>query len=185
MISVLMVGTGEYTTGYVHGQASGSDKSAGVVALTMFDLRRRGMIDRILMAGTNGTKFPGIREHLSSAIGERYRDMDTSADSWPADEVSSDPLAYRTALASLSPGDVVAVFTPDDSHFQIAMDAIRQKCHVLVAKPLVKTVAEHTQALRRRMEELQCRFELIYPMSPWRSFWLSCFRLRQTPPLQL
>jgi len=32
--------TGEYTTGYVHGSASDSDKSAGVVALTMFDLRR-------------------------------------------------------------------------------------------------------------------------------------------------
>lgn len=62
-----LVSTGEYTTGYVHGQvsaicatvssldlpesdpacpsdgiwqASDSDKSAGVVALTMFDLRR-------------------------------------------------------------------------------------------------------------------------------------------------
>ena len=32
--SVLMVGTGEYTTGYVHDGASGSDKSAGVVALS-------------------------------------------------------------------------------------------------------------------------------------------------------
>lgn len=32
--------TGEYTTGYVHGSASDSDKSAGVVALTMVDLRR-------------------------------------------------------------------------------------------------------------------------------------------------
>ena len=26
LISVLMIGTGEYTTGYVHGQASDSDK---------------------------------------------------------------------------------------------------------------------------------------------------------------
>ena len=29
MINVLMVGTGEYTTGYVHDRASQSDKSAG------------------------------------------------------------------------------------------------------------------------------------------------------------
>lgn len=28
-VDVLMVGTGEYTTGYVHGKASQSDKSKG------------------------------------------------------------------------------------------------------------------------------------------------------------
>lgn len=51
--NVLMVGTGEYTTGYVGGQAADSDKGAGVVALTMFDLRRRGKVDRVGMCGVN------------------------------------------------------------------------------------------------------------------------------------
>lgn len=169
MTNLLIVGTGEYTTGYVHGQASGSDKSAGVVGLTAFDLRRRGLIDRILLAGTNGTKFPGIREHLETAIAARYRNMDTSAESWPGDDVGSDPLAYRRALASLSPGDVVAVFTPDDTHFQIAMDAVQQGCHTLVAKPIVKTVAEHQQLSRAADEagvlvamEVHKRWDPIY-----------------------
>ena len=66
--SVLMVGTGEYTTGYVHDGASGSDKSAGVVALSLFDMRRRGKVGRLMMAGTNGNKFPGIRRHLHNVI---------------------------------------------------------------------------------------------------------------------
>ena len=52
-VNVLMVGTGEYTTGYVGGQAADSDKGAGVVALTMFDLRRREKVDRIGMCGVN------------------------------------------------------------------------------------------------------------------------------------
>ncbi len=52
-VDVLMVGTGEYTTGYVGGTASDSDKGAGVVALTMFDLRRRGKVDRVAMCGVN------------------------------------------------------------------------------------------------------------------------------------
>jgi hypothetical protein len=52
-VDVLMVGTGEYTTGYVGGQASDSDKGAGVVALTMFDLRRRNKVDRLGMCGVN------------------------------------------------------------------------------------------------------------------------------------
>jgi hypothetical protein len=51
--NVLMVGTGEYTTGYVGGQAADSDKGAGVVALTMFDLRRRGKVSRVGMCGVN------------------------------------------------------------------------------------------------------------------------------------
>ena len=76
--SVLMVGTGEYTTGYVHDGASGSDKSAGVVALSLFDMRRRGKVGRLLMAGTNGSKFPGIRRHVNSAIARAYKDLDVS-----------------------------------------------------------------------------------------------------------
>lgn len=42
MVDVVMVGTGEYTTGYVGGDKADSDKGCGVVALVMFDLRRRG-----------------------------------------------------------------------------------------------------------------------------------------------
>jgi hypothetical protein len=35
---------GEYTTGFVGGGASGSDKKVGVVGLSLFDLRRRGKV---------------------------------------------------------------------------------------------------------------------------------------------
>ena len=56
-VNVLMVGTGEYTTGYVGGTASDSDKGAGVVALTMFDLRRRSKVERVGMCGVNVSSF--------------------------------------------------------------------------------------------------------------------------------
>jgi len=61
-VNVLMVGTGEYTTGFVGGGASGSDKKVGVVGLTLFDLRRRGKVGKLSMAGTTGDKYPQIRE---------------------------------------------------------------------------------------------------------------------------
>ena len=54
------VGTGEYTTGFVGGGASGSDKKVGVVGLTMFDLRRRGKVGKLSMVGVSGKKFPAI-----------------------------------------------------------------------------------------------------------------------------
>jgi len=60
-LDVLMVGTGEYTTGFVGGGASGSDKKVGVVGLTMFDLRRRGKVGKLSMVGTSGGKYPAIR----------------------------------------------------------------------------------------------------------------------------
>jgi len=68
-LDVLMVGTGEYTTGFVGGGASGSDKKVGVVGLTMFDLRRRGKVGKLSMVGTSGGKYPAIR--MSSANSPR------------------------------------------------------------------------------------------------------------------
>lgn len=168
-VNALMIGTGEYTTGYVHGAASDSDKSAGVVALTLFDLHRRGKVDRLSMAGTNGTKFPGIREHITRVIGETYRGMDVRFDSFPADDVPRDPRAYRQALEGMSPGDVAVIFTPDDTHFEIAMDCVGRGCHTLVAKPLVKTLEEHVALTRAAKDngvlvamEVHKRWDPIY-----------------------
>ncbi len=101
-VDVLMIGSGEYTTGYVHGKASQSDKSKGgikkyrlnycfwiivfywsvVVALTLIDLRRRGKTGRLGICGTNGKKFPDIRKHMQQAIGDAYKEMDLTLDWW-------------------------------------------------------------------------------------------------------
>jgi len=146
-VNALMVGTGEYTTGYVHGKASSSDKGAGVVALSLFELRRQGIIDELHMAGTNGTKFPGIRRHLNKVIGQRYKGLSTELTCYPSDTTDRDPKAYLAALDQLQEGDVVIVFTPDDTHFEIAMAAVERGCHVLIAKPIVKTVSQHRQLI--------------------------------------
>ena len=142
-MSVLMVGTGEYTTGHVPGAVTAADKRAGVIGTILFDLRRRGLVDRLLMAGTNGTKFPLIRTHLSQAIADTYREMNVAFDSFPADDITRDPNAYLKALELVRCGDAVIIFTPDNTHFEIAMAAVQRGCHVLVAKPIVKTISEH------------------------------------------
>ena len=151
-LNALIIGTGEYSTGYVHGAASSSDKSAGVIALSLFELRRQGLIGQISMVGTNGTKFPGIREHLERCIGSRYEGFDTMLVTYPDDSVSRDADAYLTALDAAKPGDLVFIFTPDDTHFKIAMAAVERGCHVLIAKPIVKMVEEHI-ALRDAAKE--------------------------------
>ncbi|KAI0167002.1 NAD(P)-binding protein [Hypoxylon sp. FL1284] len=144
-LNVLMVGTGEYTTGFVGGGASGSDKKVGVVGLTLFDLRRRGKVARLGMVGTNGAKFPAIRQHLDANISQVYNGLDCSFDSYPANDVK-DPGAYKAAIDALKPGDAITIFTPDTTHYPIALYAIERGIHVLITKPAVKTL-EHHQAL--------------------------------------
>jgi D-galacturonate reductase len=91
----------------------------------MFDLRRRDGVGGLRMVGTNGTKFPGIRDHLKRAIGSAYRDMEIAFSSFPADDVARDAEAYRAALKTIVAGDVVIVFTPDDTHFRITLEAVQ------------------------------------------------------------
>ncbi|GES58574.1 NAD binding Rossmann fold oxidoreductase [Aspergillus terreus] len=140
--SVLMVGTGEYTTGYVGGGASGSDKKVGVVGLTLFDLRRRGKVGDLSMVGVSGRKFPGIRAHLQKNISEVYNNLDTSFTSYPADD-QTDPDAYKTAIDALPAGSAITIFTPDPTHFPIALYAIRRGIHVMITKPATQRLADH------------------------------------------
>ena len=164
----LMIGTGEYTTGYVGGTAADSDKGAGVVGLVMFDLRRRGKVGRLAMCGTNGMKFPGIRAHMQRCIGEVYSGLDLSFESFPADD-KRDAVAYLAAIESMNPGDCVTIFTPDDTHKDIALAAIRKGLHVLVTKPIVKELSEHQELFDAAqkagvlvMVEVHKRFDPIY-----------------------
>ena len=147
--SILMIGTGEYTTGLVSGTQSTSDKKLGVVALTLFDLRRRGKTSPSLsMAGVSGPKFPGIRQHFRTNISNAYNGLDVTFRSFPADDVV-DAEAYKTAIDALPErGSCVTIFTPDSTHFDIAMYAIERGHHVLITKPAVKLLAHHVELLK-------------------------------------
>jgi D-galacturonate reductase len=138
-VNVLMIGTGEYTTGFVNGGASDSDKGAGVVALT----RSRQKVDRLGLCGVNGTKFPDIRKHMKRAIADVYSGLDLTVETFPSD-VEADAKSYLLALDAFSAGDAVTIFTPDDTHFDIALAAVEKGLHVLVTKPAVMTLAHHS-----------------------------------------
>jgi len=144
-LSVLVIGTGEYSTGYGLNSAK-TDKGAGVIMLTLFDLRKRGLVGDLHLAGVSGGKFPAIRAHMAAKIGSAYpgSSFDLSCSTYPADG-ESDPLAYRTALAALPPASAVLIFTPDDTHFSIALDSLKAGMHVLLTKPLTLTLAEHRE----------------------------------------
>jgi D-galacturonate reductase len=169
-VSVVCVGTGEYTTGYGLNSAK-TDKGKGVVVLTMLDLKRRGLVSDICIAGVSGSKLPSIREHMRNGIENSYpgSKFDTSAiKTYPNDTVN-DPLAYKEALDAAPKGSVVTVFTPDDTHFSICMDAIQKGHHVLVTKPAVMTLQDHLSLIAAGKKhnvlvavEMHKRFDPIY-----------------------
>jgi D-galacturonate reductase len=124
--NVLMLGTGEYTTGFVGTGAADSDKGTGVVALVMLDLKRRGKVGRVGMCGTNGKKLPQIRAHMQRVLGDVYEGIEPSCvETWPADGTVDDK-AYLAACQAFEPGDVAIIFTPDDTHFAIAAACLKR-----------------------------------------------------------
>jgi D-galacturonate reductase len=86
-----------------------------------------------------------LRRHLFDQIEAKYG-LSTACDTFPADD-QVDRNAYLAALDTFSPGDLCCVTTPDDTHFDIAMAAIRRGLHCLVCKPLVKTLAQHRELM--------------------------------------
>ncbi|CAK8988133.1 unnamed protein product [Durusdinium trenchii] len=139
----ILFGTGEYTTGLTASGQAKSDKSLGVVALTFFDLRTKGKVgDRIALVGTNAEKEPKIQEHFRenltfTNIGSKEFEFFPKS--------GRDPKAYLSAIKAFKPGDLCTVFTPDDTHFEICKAALEGGLHVLVTKPMVKTLAQHKE----------------------------------------
>ncbi|PWN48312.1 NAD(P)-binding protein [Violaceomyces palustris] len=151
--NVLMCGTGEYTTGFVGGGQSPSDKKLGVVGLVLFDLRRRKLVGpELSMVGTNGDKFDGIRNHFKNNIEGKYRDMDTQFLGFP-EKGKRDPDAYKAAIDKLKPGDAITIFTPDSTHHAIALYALQRKIHVLVTKPATQTLEHHLELIKVAKEQ--------------------------------
>lgn len=69
---------------------------SGVVGLTLIDLRARtGIVGRLVLVGVRGGKLAAIKDHMKSAIADRYpaSEYDMSMDTFPAPE-ATDPSAY-------------------------------------------------------------------------------------------
>lgn len=167
MIDVLVVGIGEYVTGLSGEGVAKSDKSFGVIALSLFDMRERGVVGEIRLAGRDAKRFDLIREHFDTNLKAAYPSLDISFEAHPKEGFSDE--AYKEALSQMPKGSCVMLFTPDDTHFQIAKDALEAGMHVLVAKPLVKTTAEHLELQELAKEkglllmlEVHKRFDPIY-----------------------
>jgi D-galacturonate reductase len=141
----------------------------GVVALTFFDLRARGLVGpRIALCGRRASRAPLIRAHFDATIA-KYG-LDVSCDIYPtADSGAANP-ATAAATPSASPaqsqpraepheallsadgpfraGDLAVITTPDDTHASLALACIERGVHCIIAKPVVQSLEQHWALLR-------------------------------------
>ena len=50
-------------------------------------------------------------------------------------------------------GDIASIFTPDDTHFEIALATLDHGLHVMMTKPLVKTLQNHRDLILKAKEK--------------------------------
>jgi len=152
--NVLLIGAGEYTTGFVHGQGTKSEKKCGVVALVHFDLRKRGLVgDRIGICDITGKNWTAIRTFFKRMIDDKYKGLSSKFEAFPDESVDLDYNAYKAAIKSFQPGDICVIFVPDNLHCQIAAESIAHGLHTMVAKPITQTLEEHQLLVKKAKEK--------------------------------
>ncbi len=116
--------------------------SQEVIFPTLFQQRRLGKIDAILVASRRARTIRTIRDQFS---GEDFR-------TWPEpDKVDPDkscPDIYKEALKELKAPGVVFVATPDHLHTPFILDALAAGFDVIVQKPLCLKTAEARQIIQ-------------------------------------
>jgi hypothetical protein len=112
-----MVGAGEYNCGCTPANVAGAapDKKAGVTAVVLLDLKRRGgKIDRLLLCDAIGTRLPAARATMKEKIQNVYKEMDVDCiECFPEDTVAFDGEAYLKAMNTMKEGDCVIILTLD------------------------------------------------------------------------
>lgn len=74
-----------------------------------------------------------------------YKGLDLDFRGFPEGNVRNAE-AYKEALRVLPKGSAVIIFTPDSTHYPIAVEALNLGLHVMVTKPATQKLEDH-QAL--------------------------------------
>lgn len=134
-LNVLIIGAGHYSTGStVLEEQRATDKDMGVFLPSIVELKKQGLIDRILIVSRDGTKLPKLRKKV--AYIQRVFQTNYEIDFFPKNNKIQD-YAYLEALHLLPKPGAVLIATPDYLHKPMILDALKNNLHFMVAKPAV------------------------------------------------
>ena len=140
-LNVLVIGSGMYVCGR-------GTKTFGTILPSLFEARRRGLVERITIVGRDPTNRNDIERRaldLAELMG-----VGGSIDILPSGG-EPDSGAYRSA-ARTGDFDCAIVSVPDHLHYEVVSEVIRAKLHCLVVKPFVPTLDEAVEIVRLQEE---------------------------------
>ena len=110
---------------------------------SLYHMQRIGAIGGIRVCAINNKPLRELKEapHFAEAFPGQTFEAHPPLDA-PADALYPD--LYKEVLASLPPYSAVAVALPDQLHYPVVMEALKNNHHVMCVKPLVHT---HKMAL--------------------------------------
>lgn len=138
-------------------------------------IERLGRRLRLAVIGGGPGSFIGAMHRQAARLDDRYELVAAALSSDPEKSVAAgmalglpkersygggQPLLAGEAGRS-GGAEVVAIMTPNDSHFPLAMDALSRGMHVICDKPMTNTLAE-AEALHARVQETGLVFCLTH-----------------------
>jgi D-galacturonate reductase len=103
---------------------------------SVYHLQRTGFVNSIKVCALDSVPLKALKN--SKEIHEAFPDQDF--DAFPSVSEPDDrkfPDLYKEVLAAMKPRQLVIVAMPDQHHYQVVMEALRNNQHILCVKPLV------------------------------------------------
>lgn len=110
--------------------------SHDLILPSVYHLQRSGIVDRINVCSLDSAPLKELKE--SSMIRQAFPGQEFSAYpdlSTPEEEKFPD--LYKEVLAAMKPRQVVIVAMPDQFHYSVILEALKNDQHILCVKPLV------------------------------------------------
>ncbi|OGS20843.1 MAG: hypothetical protein A2252_00310 [Elusimicrobia bacterium RIFOXYA2_FULL_39_19] len=103
---------------------------------SVYHMQRLGTVNHINVCALNNLPLKALKENKE--ILDAFPGQDFSA--YPAlseDPKKNSPALYKEVLAKMAPRQAVIVAMPDQFHYEVVMEALKNNQHVLCVKPLV------------------------------------------------
>ncbi|MCK5134247.1 MAG: Gfo/Idh/MocA family oxidoreductase [Bacteroidales bacterium] len=110
--------------------------SHDLILPSVYHMQRSGIVNNIHVCSLNSAPLKDLKN--SAMIRQAFPDQDFMA-SPPLSEPENKnfPDLYREVIAGMKPRQVVIVAMPDQLHYSVIMEALKNSQHVLCVKPLV------------------------------------------------
>ena len=144
-INVLIIGAGHYATGTTSltGLKS-TDKDLGVLLPSVLALKQEGLVGKVGLVATDGTKIAKVRRDWSARGEQFFPSVDFEC--YPAEGVINTE-AYLDALKSMPRPCAALIAVPDHMHKTIMLACIDEGVHFLVVKPAVTNLRDLYEVL--------------------------------------